>query len=130
MVKSQADEQLARKHQLMKAIVQILLTILVGGAIELFLPWWTIAIAAFIVAIPLSQKGAGAFWSGFAGVALLWGGYALFIGINTNFVLSAKIAELMKVGSPLILVLLTAILGGLVGGLSSLTGYFLKDLWR
>lgn len=114
----------------MTYIFQIVLTIILGAVGELFLPWWSMALAAFLVAIPLTSKGPSAFWSGFAAIALLWGGYALFIGFNTDFILSSKIAELFQVGSPIILVALTGILGGLVGGLSSLTGCYLKALYQ
>jgi len=114
----------------MASVLQIVITITLGAALALVLPWWSVAIAAFLVAIPFTGKGLSAFGSGFAAIGLLWGGYALAIGLQTDFILSAKMAQLFKVGSPLLLVALTAALGGLIGGLSSLTGYYLKALFQ
>ena len=51
-----------------------------------------------------------------------WGGQALYVHIANEGILSTRIAEMLGVGSPLIVVLITGVLGGLVSGLATLTG--------
>ncbi len=111
----------------MKFTVALLLTALLAFAEGLFFPWWTIAIASFVVAVFIHQKPLKAFLAGFLGLFLLWGGYAVFIDLKNEHVLSQKIALILPLGgSYVVLILVTAFVGGLVGGLGALTGSFTK----
>lgn len=112
----------------MKLLVAIILTALLAFAGGLYLPWWSIAIAAFIVAALVHQKAARAFLSGFLGVFLLWAGLAWWIDTKNNGILSEKIAELLKLGgNSILLIIVTAFIGGLVGGFGAMTGSFLRS---
>jgi hypothetical protein len=114
----------------MKFFVAILLTALLSFAIGLFgaLPWWSFAVCAFIVALAIHQKAWKAFLSGFLALALLWGLMAAYIDFRNGHLLGNKVASiLIKVESSVMLVLLTALIGGLVAGFAAMTGsYFRK----
>ena len=111
----------------MKFFVALILTALLAFAESLFFPWWTIAIASFIVAVFIHQKPFKAFLSGFLGLFLLWGGYSFYVDIKNEHILSQKIAFILPLeGSSILLILVTAFIGGLVGGLAALTGSFTK----
>jgi hypothetical protein len=113
----------------MKFIVAVLLTALLSYAAGLFavLPWWTFAICAFIVALAIHQKAWKAFLSGFMALALLWGLMAAYIDLRNEHLLGNKIAGLLlKTSSSIILVLITALVGGLVAGFAAMTGSFLR----
>lgn len=63
------------------------------------------------------------FFSGFLGIFFLWGMLSTWIDIKNQSLLSHKIAELLKIGgSSILLILLTAFIGGLVGGFAALSG--------
>ena len=96
----------------------------------MYLPWWGIAIAAFIISVMIPQKPVASFFSGFLGVFLLWGILAWWIDSNNNSVLSQKIAQILPLqGSSFLLILVTALIGGLVAGFASLTGgYFRRGI--
>lgn len=105
--------------------LSILLTAVLSALLQTFLPWWTIAIAALVVAYFLQQKSGLAFVAGFFGVFVLWVGYAYFLSSANDNLLAAKITELLKAltqGSVLGLYLLTGLIGGLVGGFAALSG--------
>ncbi len=105
----------------------LLLTVLLSFAAVLFLPWWIIAVTAFVVAVSIPQKGYLAFLSGFAALFLLWGIQALIIDANNHHLLSVKIAQLLPLGgSYILLIIITAFIGGLVAGMAALTGSFLR----
>lgn len=111
----------------MKFVVAIILTALLSFVAGLYFPWWTIAIAAFLVALLIYQKTWKAFLAGFLGLLLLWSGLAYWIDVNNESILSAKIGELIGVGSnSFLLILITGLIGGLVAGFAALSGNFLR----
>ena len=111
----------------MKFIVSILLIALLGFTAGIFLPWWSIALGAFLVSALIPLRPGIAFLSGFIAIFILWGLLAWNIDMSNGSILSVKIAQLMHLGgSPILLILVTALVGALVGGSASLTGSFLK----
>lgn len=111
----------------MKFIVGIVLTAALGFVAGLFLPWWSIAVVGFLTGLLTGQRGLFAFLSGFIGLFILWGGLAWWIDSNNGSILSERIARLLPLGgSSVALILVTALLGGIVAGLASLTGSLLR----
>lgn len=107
----------------MKFFFSIVLTALLSFALGIFLPWWSIAIGAFTVAFAIHQAPWKAFVTGFLGIFLLW--YLLVLSINTanNGILAGKVSVIiLKSDSPAALMLVTALIGGVVGGFGALTG--------
>ncbi len=111
----------------MKYIVSILLTALLGFVSGLYLPWWCIAFAAFVVSAIIRQKPFMSFLSGFLGVFLLWEILAWWIDAKNESILSQKIAQILPLGgSPVLLILLSSLVGALVGGCAGLAGSYLQ----
>ena len=105
----------------------LILTAALCFILQLFLPWWVIAVAAFAVAFFIKQKPLAAFGAGFLSVFLLWVVYAFILSSANNNILATKVAELLKAltgNSVAGLYLLTGTLGGLVSGFAALTGSF------
>lgn len=100
-------------------------------ALQLFLPWWIIAVAAFIIALLIEQNALPAFLSGFAALFLLWTGYAFILSHGNNDILLTKITELLKAltgGNKMVVYLLTGLVGGLVAGFGALTGSLTRKI--
>jgi len=111
----------------MKFLLAVLLTIVLAFISGLYLPWWGIAIAAFIAGALIPQRGGAAFLSGFTGLFLLWGAMALWIDQKNQSILSHKIAALLPLnGNVVLLILVTAFVGALVAGFASMSGSFLR----
>jgi len=112
----------------MKFIIAILLTALLSFAVGLFtsLPWWSFALCAFIVAVAIHQIPWKAFLAGFLALALLWGSMAAYKDLSNEHILSTKIAALLSLGSSTLLLVVTALVGGLVAGFAALTGSYLR----
>src|SRR6476620_4006736 len=112
----------------MKILVAIILTALLSFVSGLYLPWWSIAIAAFISVLLVPLGSGRAFLAGFAGVFLLWFLLAWWIDIKNQHILSKKIAEIFPLGgSSFAIILVTAFIGALVGGLAALSASFLRS---
>jgi hypothetical protein len=117
-----------QKKEPMKFITSIILTGLLAFIAGLYFPWWSLAIAAFAVAALIHQKPWKAFLSGFLGLFLLWGGLALWINIKNDGVLAVKVASLLPLGgSAYLLIIVTGVLAGAIGGLAALTGSYLRS---
>ena len=107
----------------MKFIVVVLLTALLGYTSPLYFTWWSFAITSFIIALVIHQKAFVAFVAGFLGLFLLWLFLTLIIDNANQHILSHKIALLLPLnGSSLMLILITALIGGLISGFASLSG--------
>ncbi|MBC7848618.1 MAG: hypothetical protein H7Y31_02725 [Chitinophagaceae bacterium] len=113
----------------MKFLAAIILTALIAFVAGLYLPWWSIALASFFIAIIIEQRPAHSFWSGALGIFLVWGLLALIIDSKNHGILSQRIASIFPLGgSSLLLILVTAVLGALVGALAALSGAYLRRL--
>jgi hypothetical protein len=93
------------------------------------LPWWAIAIIAFIAALYAGKTNTQAFWSGFGAIVIVWVTLALFKSIPNDHVLATRVAHLFHLPNWILLLAATALIGGLVGGLSSLSGLYVKRLF-
>jgi hypothetical protein len=113
----------------MKFFSSLLLTALLSYAAGLFqaLPWYSFVFTALLVAIAVHQKPWKAFLAAFLAQALLWTALALMLDIPNEHILSTKVASVLPLGgSYIVLIIVTAVVGGLVSGLAALTGSYLR----
>lgn len=109
-------------------MIQILLIALVSLLAQLVLPWWSLAIVAFGVCYWRSPSAGEAFLYGFAAVALVWLVYALVIHLQTDGIFSGRMSQLLFQTNNAALALVgSAVLGGLVGGLAGMSGFFVRQ---
>lgn len=94
--------------------------------VNLFLPWWSVLIPAILFGAWLFDKGTSAFVTGLFAAGLAWFGHSLYIHFANDAILSTRIADMMQVGSPWVILLLTFLIGGLLGGMGTLFGYQFK----
>ncbi|RYY32926.1 MAG: rhomboid family intramembrane serine protease [Sphingobacteriaceae bacterium] len=85
------------------------------------LPWWACAIIAFVAGFVIKTSG-NAFLCGFSGVAIAWLGLALLKTLPNENVLAQRMANLFHLPHWLLILLVTVLIGGLVGGFAALTG--------
>ena len=111
----------------MKFLISLILTALLSFAACLYLPWWSIAIVAFLVAALIPQKPGKAFLTAFVALFLLWGGLSFWISNNNEHILAHRVSQLiLKMDNPYLLMLATAVIGALVAGCAALAGSFLR----
>ena len=117
-----------KNNWVMKFFLSIILTAVLAYVLSLFLPWWTIALAGFVIAFIVNDKAPMSFLSGFLSVFILWGVMAYMMDIQNEHILSSKMGELLGGLSSITLVLVTAFIGALVTGLGALSGVYLRKL--
>ena len=114
----------------MKFAISIGMTFIVSFAAGFYLPFWSAALISFLVAVFIYQKPGMAYLAGFLSIFLLWGGLSWWIDAQNNSILSQKIASLFPLGgNGMLLILITAIVGAIIGGLSALSGSFLRKYY-
>jgi hypothetical protein len=108
-----------------------ILIFVLASAVQLDLPWWSLGLVAFVVAMALAPSGKVGFWAGFVGTALSWLVPAAGLAYQNDGLLAHRVAQLLPLGgSPAALVLVASVLAGLVGGLAGLAGVWLRLAFR
>jgi hypothetical protein len=103
----------------MKFLIQLIFIIVVAFVLELFLPWWSIAVAAFAGGMVFNTRAN--FGAGFLAIAILWAIKALLIENSAAAPLTERVATIFMTTKP-ILFIITSVIGGLVGGFAAMTG--------
>jgi hypothetical protein len=106
-----------------KVLIQILVIVILASLLELFAPWWSIAIAAF--AGGYFFRTSANFFAGFFAIAMLWLVTSWIIDLSASAPLADRVAAIFSLSKPL-LFLVTSLLGGLVGGFAAMTGSALR----
>jgi uncharacterized membrane protein len=91
-------------------------------------PWWVIAVVSFFVGAIIKMHGFKSFVCGFTGIFLLWFITAFIIDYKTDSILTVKIAAVFGLSSSFLIILITAIIGGIVGGFATLSGSTFRKL--
>jgi|SRR2546428_762038 len=105
-----------------------ILILIIATIAQFFLPWWVIMLVPFMLTLWKGEKGNRSFLAGFAAIFLSWLIYGLILHFRTNGILTGKIAEMMMIKSPMLLLFAGSLIGGLAGGLAALTGTYFKQL--
>jgi hypothetical protein len=108
----------------MKFLIQLIAIIILAYIFELFLPWYYIAVAAFISGYVLKSKAN--FLAGFLAIALLWTFKAWLSDSASTTDLTIRVANIFTLPRKELLYFVTALIGGMVGGFASLSGSLLK----
>ncbi|WP_456459552.1 hypothetical protein [Reichenbachiella sp.] len=101
------------------------LTYLLG----LIAPWWLAIIAAALVAFFMPGNNFNAFLSGFMGVGLVWMVMAWKVDVETNSIMSNKMVQIFPVDDVSMLIIITAIIGGMAGALGAFTGNSFRQIF-
>lgn len=112
----------------MKFIINTVIGIVLCIAAQTYLPWWWIfAVVMFLFSL-LSNYSSGkkSFFAGFVIVFLSWLCLYLLKDAANDSLLSKKISGLFSLPNQYVLFSISSLVMALLGGLSSLSAYFLR----
>ena len=95
---------------------------------QVFAPWWIIALIPFLIISWRPASALTSFLTSFAAIAVLWFSYGLYLHVNSEGSISNRIAEIFSLPNGMILLVVTTLIGGLVGGMAGLSGFFVRQL--
>lgn len=106
--------------------------ILISSLVVSFvLPWWIVAIISFLSALFIAKSSAHAFWSAFAAIFIVWTVMALFKSVPNNHILAIRMAHVLPLGGNwIVLLLITAVIGGLVSGMAAMSAYLIRQTFN
>ena len=104
-----------------------ILLALTAWLLSLVFPWWTVAIPGLVLGARLGKSGGHAFGYGFLGIGGLWLLQSLITHIGNDGILTERIANLFSLPHAWLVILITVLIGGLAGGLTTLTGYYFSQ---
>ena len=114
----------------MKFLIKFISIALLTVLFEQFLPWWSIALAAFLGGLVIKSRGINAFLAGALGVGLVWLWVAWRIDYQTESILTAKMAGLFQMENKNMMIALTVMIGSIVGAFSAWTGHNFRSLFE
>ncbi len=98
--------------------------------VSFVMPWWIVAIIAFVAALFIAKSAAHAFLSGFAAIFVVWIVLVLFKSVPNNHILAGRIATMFHLPNWILLLLATALIGGLVAGMAALSGLLVRQSFK
>ncbi|MHB9147451.1 MAG: hypothetical protein ACYC2U_03365 [Candidatus Amoebophilus sp.] len=114
----------------MRFFLQVIFTSLVSCMLQQFVAPWAVVLVAAIFSMLIQTKTSSAFLGGFAAISLLWMVKATIIDVYTDSILSAKVAVLLGLRSTILLILLTGLIGGILGGLGAASGQQILKIFK
>jgi len=114
----------------MNFILRILITGISTYYISSFFPWWLIIFIPFILGLIFDDNYISHFLSSFIGVSVSWFFLLLGMEYQTEAILSSKIIQILNINSTNSLIIISAVIGGIVSGLSSITALSLVNIFR
>ena len=92
-------------------------------------PWWLIVPVSLLAGWFFPINGKTAFAQGVAGVGLLWGVSTVTIHLKNSGILADRVAPILFLPEGWSLVIVSTLIGALLGGLSCFTGWKLRDIF-
>jgi hypothetical protein len=107
----------------------MLILLVCSAGIQLLLPWWGIIPVCICIGFSTATVNHSPFLAGFIALFLIWAGYAWYIDIQNESILSTRVIRLFPVPHhSYILILITGFLGAFLGGMATLTGHTFRRL--
>lgn len=110
--------------------MNFIIIFIITAIFQLFAPWWVIALIPFLVNTWRPSGAIPAFIVSFAAIAMLWFSYGLYLHINSGGSMSDRIAGIFSLPNGIVLLVVTTVVGGLVGGMAGLAGFFVRQLFE
>jgi hypothetical protein len=112
----------------MKFFLQVLIVLVTAFLLEIFLPWWAVAIAGGISGLLLGGSAFRSFFACFLGVAILWIFAANQLMDANGTILADRVGALLPGAPPAkALALISGVVGGLVAAFAGATGALLRN---
>ncbi len=104
------------------AFLIIYFAALLGGWI---FPWWWPALVSYGIGFWFPKNAGYAFAGGFLGTAASWLTWAVFFDFPNHQILSGRMAALFHLPTSAAVLAVTALLGGVTGGIAAWAGFAL-----
>lgn len=114
----------------MRNLLYLFGLVLLAILLHQLLPWYAIAIAGLLfgAGVPLASAGK-AFAYGLLAGAIVWGCYSGFLNYQNESILATRIGNMFGGLSAWSMVIITAMVSGIFGGLGGMVGFWGRELF-
>ena len=91
--------------------------------------WWLIVIYPIIVGLIFIDNLISHFISGFLGIFLAWLILMFQLDVQTNSIISQKVANILFLNNNIILLIISSTIGGILGGIGSSFGQSIRKIF-
>jgi len=113
----------------MRSIIDSVVIIILSYQACLLLGWWGLVPVCVVSGLLQSWSGSARHWPGMLAGAVLWGGPAIYHMLTGSKAYVQQTAELLQLPSSWLLVIVTALIGTLIAGLSRKIGVLVSSLY-
>ena len=107
-------------------MLSILLSFILLYGIQLLHPaWWWLFLAPALAGAVTARSGWSAFWGCGLGASMAWSLAAIIELTGNGSIIAGRVAAMLELGNPWLLVLLTFLVAFIGGGFAGMTGYYL-----
>ena len=115
--------------------MQVFLTVIVVSFLFSFFlsdwtPWYLFTLVGFLSGIFQGKRALFCFIAGFLAIFFNWLSMAAYLDTLSESRLTLKVSSMLGLNSKYILFFATASLGGILGGLSTLSGFYFQMLFN
>ncbi len=103
-----------------------LIILIASFLLQLLAPWWVIVVCSFVTCGFIGKTAKISLWSPFLAIFFLWIGMAVYKSIPNEHLLANKVAEMLMVKSWILILVLSALLGGFAAAISGFCGYHFR----
>lgn len=115
----------------MKFLASILLIAALAYIAGMFLDWWSVALAPFLLFLLIPSSPGKAFFNSFVAIFALWMLVAFFQDVRNDHILANRVSEIfLQMRNPMLLGIVSSIVGALVAGMGGLSGNLLRKALR
>lgn len=115
----------------MAVFLFLIVYVLVSGLfLSALLPWWSYIVIAALTAFLLAQSGFKALVAGFMASFLPWLAMAAYLDTLSDGRMTSRVAALLGLELPLTLMLVSALIGGILGAAGAWIGWLIKWSFR
>ncbi len=107
-----------------------ILLIVLGFISQYLLSWWAFPLVSFFLALFLGKGWIDSTLHSFAAGVLVWGGLTFWSYSSYDTTFFDNFANLLTLPSGLVLIMVTALLGGLLSGLAGAAGCSIRALQK
>jgi len=108
------------------ALLLIVISVYLAG---IFLPWWAPIVPCLIIGMLINWKVSHAFLTGFVAVFGLYMAVTWSIDIGNDHILTARISQLFQNVGTFALIIISALLGALLGGVATALGASIRPVF-
>jgi hypothetical protein len=94
--------------------------------LQMIMPWWIVIVLSFAACGLIGKTAKISFWHPFLAIFVLWLGMALFKSMPNHNILATRVAEMLGVKLWYVVLIITALLGGIAAAISGLCGYHFR----